>query len=552
MKRFYLFFLATILLYGCTGNDGAASALLDEAAKNIESNPKFSLNLLDSIKHNELHNQQLRARYSLLKSMALDKNYIDITSDSLISVALKYYSRKGSDIEQTLAYFYLGRVYKNAGNYNNAIIEYTKAEQIAPKYGYNKIIGRLYMGIADIYNINKNHIKEIEYVNKGYEKFKLAESENDCNLSLGRLAMAYSSLKEWKMADSLYTRCITLCSKDSAIMPIFLSAYARTKLLKQEKEPQEAISLLNRKYYEYGKMLSTKDYYAYAYSLALLGKNKECDAILDRLKGSKNREFEYWMYLIDYHRQYHRDAITYLNKSYAQLDKDIENYLSNSLERSIGEYYKQQQYLDKINSRTQILQLVIFSLSIIIISCIVLLSLILKNKKKRQEIKTYLKLTEEMARQVKLYESQLSSQSSIIANLQKDFIEIYKKQYHTLGELCMTYLTKQQKKDAQNAIYKKVEHIISIISSEEKLHSQLENKINKELDNIVTNLKKDLPSLTNEEIRFACYCFIGFDATLIATIFNLSLQNVYTKKSRLKSKILALASPHKDKYLSMI
>ena len=38
---------------------------------------------------------EARAKYALLRSMALDKNYIDVADDSLINVAVEWYSRRG-------------------------------------------------------------------------------------------------------------------------------------------------------------------------------------------------------------------------------------------------------------------------------------------------------------------------------------------------------------------------------------------------------------------------------------------------------------------------
>ena len=94
--------------------------------------------------------------------------------------------------------------------------------------------------------------------------------------------------------------------------------------------------------------------------------------------------------------------------------------------------------------------------------------------------------------------------------------------------------------------------MIDNLSVDDSLHSELEDQINKELNNILVHLREDIPSLSQDDIRFICYCIIGFDGTLISTILNMSTSNVYTKKSRLRVKIDSLSSPYKDLYLQYI
>ena len=60
-----------------------------------------------------------KAKYALLYSMALDKNYIDLQSDSIIAPAIKYYERHGSHEERFLCYYYRARIYETAGDKEN-------------------------------------------------------------------------------------------------------------------------------------------------------------------------------------------------------------------------------------------------------------------------------------------------------------------------------------------------------------------------------------------------------------------------------------------------
>ncbi len=75
----------------------------------MQEKPDSSLYILKRIDSDKLSRRKDKAKYALLYSQALDKNYIDKTNDSLILVAVDYYQEHGTDQEKMLAYYYLGR-----------------------------------------------------------------------------------------------------------------------------------------------------------------------------------------------------------------------------------------------------------------------------------------------------------------------------------------------------------------------------------------------------------------------------------------------------------
>ena len=89
MKRtLYLFLMLTVLLLtGCRKQSPVADKL-QQAEAMMDEHPDSALNLLKGIAQPELQTQAHHARYALLYSQALDKNYIDLTNDSLISIAV--------------------------------------------------------------------------------------------------------------------------------------------------------------------------------------------------------------------------------------------------------------------------------------------------------------------------------------------------------------------------------------------------------------------------------------------------------------------------------
>ena len=100
-------------------HDSGAGRLLDEAEIQMETHPDSAFVALDSLDRRHLNTQELRARHALLYSIALEKCGIAMTNDSIINIALEYYSRT-NDTENS----------ENAALWRSRIMEH--ASQISP------------------------------------------------------------------------------------------------------------------------------------------------------------------------------------------------------------------------------------------------------------------------------------------------------------------------------------------------------------------------------------------------------------------------------------
>ena len=129
MRRLLVLVLcATAMLTSCV--DDQISAVLASAEKSMDDNPKSSLEALESLDSQTLKTCKQKAKYALLYSMALDKNYIDIKTDTIIAPAVKYYEYHGSKRERFLCNYYQARICENAGENNSALLSAVKAESI--------------------------------------------------------------------------------------------------------------------------------------------------------------------------------------------------------------------------------------------------------------------------------------------------------------------------------------------------------------------------------------------------------------------------------------
>ena len=91
-----LIMLVLTMTAGSCRRHGEAWRQMDAAESLMESHPDSALAILDSIPGSEVKGRETEARYALLMSMALDKNYIDTTDLKVLQPAIDYYPEHGT------------------------------------------------------------------------------------------------------------------------------------------------------------------------------------------------------------------------------------------------------------------------------------------------------------------------------------------------------------------------------------------------------------------------------------------------------------------------
>ena len=173
----HILYIGIILLLlgitGCRKHYPVAEKLLQAEAV-MNEYPDSALNLLKGIEQPELQTREHHARYALLYSQALDKNYIDLTSDSLINIAVDYYKDRDDVRAKFLSYYYLGRIYTNANNLTQATLAYMEAEQLVDELGDDYAAGLLYKQIGLVYKSYYDFPKSLQAHQQAIECFTKA------------------------------------------------------------------------------------------------------------------------------------------------------------------------------------------------------------------------------------------------------------------------------------------------------------------------------------------------------------------------------------------
>ena len=175
--------------------------MLDDVDTYISERPDSALAVLDSLSGMDIRGREANARFALLYSMALDKNYIDLTDDSLINVAVGWYRRHGTADERLKAWYYQGRVYENAGDNEKAMESFVRAEVYAGEAKDYAAAGRLYKAKSLIYSEIFNYNQAVENAKKSAEFYIRIPDYNKYAGCLCEVANNYMVLDSLEAAD---------------------------------------------------------------------------------------------------------------------------------------------------------------------------------------------------------------------------------------------------------------------------------------------------------------------------------------------------------------
>ena len=109
-----------------------------------------------------------RALYALLTVQAQDKSYIDVADDSLISIATRYYDRRGPALHRLQAFYYHGRVCTNASLRHEAMAAYTRAKEFVDEVDAPYPVGLLYLHVGILYGNDYDYQRALDNLEKAF------------------------------------------------------------------------------------------------------------------------------------------------------------------------------------------------------------------------------------------------------------------------------------------------------------------------------------------------------------------------------------------------
>lgn len=566
MNRFVIIFLLmSFLLVSCDNRQ--TKSLLQDVETYIQERPDSALRVLRKVDSLTLNTKSLRARYSLLFAMALDKNYIDTTALSILEPTVAYYERLGSPQDKMLSCYYLGRIYANRKDYPNAVIFYSQAlrESSADDY-YHK--GLAYEALANAYSASFNTEEELRNAIFAHDCF---EKMGDKNLALSRykIAQAYHNNEQFDLADSLYSSVYSGLDSTSKLAFYAMEDQVCNDLQQEKPEVKRDLRLLEYVAEHRGNLTLTS-YYEYAYILLLIGEKVTAENILSQLSESEESvETMEIRYRIAEYEENDEEALTLLKSMLSYQNDVVKKQLAQSVFKAQSDYYRLNAEVSEQKSTIANQRSVIILIAGLMMAGLLYIvfmkrktALIREKDRLAQAVEESEKLLETVRNRAKQEKEERDKdifdlkslnerERDKIKELRDMYVSLYQKRFYEIGkyyDAASSHRLESIKEKAYHDVISSTQALFEEIASGSEGQKKFEARINAELDDIVSKIRSDFPKLKDEDIRFICYLIVGFDTSTISFLMDISKENVRVKKHRLREKLNGYSGPNENLY----
>lgn len=592
-----------LLLLSCTNTRTEHSpALLPELAQaeNIMYTcPDSALHILERMTPPKTTDKHQHATWCLLLSQAQIKNYAKLNTDSMISIAYKYFQQQDNPQRKALA-GYLEGIYYNDERHDaeTALKYYLEAATEIEKTEDYQLAHLIYAGIGDIYAYRSLVDYATSAYQKAYDFAKLSNNKTYIASSLAYIGRVYSIKPDMDKAIDYYEAAIKVAKEindnpvlTSSIISELASVHARILNNKQALiYALEALRINKDKE-------SLQNYLTVGNIYRQLKMNDSAQYYLDRATTSDNiytacGAYQSLYYLNRTKPQNYAKTMIYCDKFYTYIDSIAKIKHGREI-IAMKEKYDHEKLMNEKKTlqikNEQIIRnnLYILLLIVIIIACLIFLyqrKLIQKERTiqiQEGQLRIYslrihdnemqmvqngvhiAQLSEQLAANEGLHETMIEQQNGLDElrrkneNLQKETILLQQNMAEYSQKMqgkLKTQLTSFDAITEENARLRNREEFLckllisyiksldSLIKSPKQLTAvqwaEVEESINRLYNNFTLRLKKQFPSFTDNDLQVCCLIKLRISVANMAEILNISPASVSKRKQRIKEQII--------------
>lgn len=477
-------------VFSCTDNSEAEKRLTSAEAL-MNQHPDSALAILQGIDRSSLSSGKEKARYALLMSQALDKNYIDTTTFDILQPAIDYYIDKGTPDEKLTTFYYQGRIYQNKGDEDNAMLSFINAREIT---GVTDTLTFAHLLVAQGVLYLRQY-KTTDFVENNLEAAKLYGAIGRHTLEIGSYAKAlngYVTMNDRHAADSVMSICIPLTREypdgEASLFPAILGYTI------DFGSPDDIKAFLDN----YGDFELDRDAAMdFARGYSKIGElDKAWDMITSVSPGAHPADsLKYATVKLDIlERQGKYEEAFDLYRDYSAM---LERYQKDLLTQDLLFSDKKHQLeVDVLQERTQKERFVWIALGVIL-----LLIIIYQMWVRKLRIEHENDLLKIQTLQQNLFENG-QKQNEAKERIQK----LFQSRFHLLDGLASSYYESKETGQEQKRIFAEVKESINNFSSDETI-TELTEIVNGYNNGLMDRFRADFPKLSQSRFRFALYLF---------------------------------------------
>jgi len=540
MKRvIFLSIFLSILFSSCCNLE--TKKKLDSAESLLQPNPDSCLTIMESIAPNDLKTKEEKARYALLMSAALDKNYIDVASDSLIKVAVDYYSIRNDQRRRMMAHYYQGLTLNNANDNTAAIIALEKAEKDALYLDDHLYAGLIFRTKGEVYNKTINNQAAQLCLKEAIAHFKFLDNPDYAAYSELGLVNSYLNSHDFSMAEQQLESVLSYNNDNlNRYYPIDKAIIQ----IQKYKNPVEAIRLFR---VSQNSLFDLHDYSFYALAMERIGQRDSADKYFSKAYALCHSNVDSvavdFMYADILHRRGKDNEAYQLTRNAAFVQDSLTRVLlQQSVSNAQRDYYKAESQLQEEQvARLRERNLLGTATALLALALLAGLTLSYR-KRKEHEI-------QEQILKVNLTQSELKQAEQTNAFL---LGSLFSEKLNHLDKLSGDYILANSDKERMAAL-KKFREEIEAMRTNDDLFLSLEKDLDRYCDGVMTKLQNQVPAIKGENRKLISLFFAGLPYSTVQLVMNrVSIESLKTARSRFRKEIKAANTPDEALFLRLL
>ena len=574
---------------------------LTQAENVMYAHPDSALNILERMTPPAVSDKYQYATWCLLISQAKVKNYIRLNSDSILSIAYNYFQQQDNPQRKALA-GYLKGIYMEEEKHDGetALEYYMEAAKEVEKTEDYQLAHLIYGAIGNIYAYRSLTDYAINAYQKAYDYAQLSNNKTYISTALSYLGRVYSIKHDANKSISYYKKALKTAEEnnDNFSKTIALNELAAVYTAYSKDYRQALIYALES--LNINKVQSqelSQNYLTVGNIYRQLKMNDSAQYYLDKATTSENiytvcGAYQALYYLNRAIPQNHSKAMLYCDKFYTCIDSVTQIEHSKEI-IAMKEKYEHEKLLNEKNTlqieKERITRNGLYTF-LFIISIAATLIVFYQRKLIRKERTIQLQaeqlrifsvqihnnetqieqnnthisqLTEQIVSHGELQET-VQEQQNMVEELKQKNVMLQKQTDRLQKDFSEHSLNTQGKQKAQMASLNKImdentmlrkreeflckqlilhtDVLASLIKSPKPLDiyqwEEVQMAINRLYDNFTERLKKQIPSLTENDLQVCCLIKLHISVANMATILGISPTSVSKRKQRLKEQIM--------------
>jgi len=559
--------------------------LMNKAEAIMDDDPEIASQYLDSIDSQSIRGKKNLARFALLRSESMFKNGTEVDSDSLIMVAVSYYSIKKDLSKRYRSFYLLGCIYNDMGRFTDAAQALSEAERLAPNVASQYQLGLLNSQLGMIYFNSFIFSRAESYYEKSAHCYELAEKDRHRMYALFDVARCRFELDDFDGCRSIIKVIMDWCQENNEDDLYYSCIENLMACSLYDNNIDEAKNAFESFESEYG--IPQDDPYLlslFANYYLILKRYDEAQSFIDKAwkckpKANDSINILYVESMIHKETGNAESAFDCFEQSISIQNNNLRPLLQQSILATQKDYYHNISELESIKaSRRASVTIVIVLISVLIITSVVLFHLYSKQKLKN-EISDSLDLISDLTEKDransqkiiqldnKLKELSITNESSNrqLAELKSSITELitgqvaYDKQVEKLKDKVRELFSNQY--TALDKLYQdmiryedvnNIDHATTFLKKVKTYYKEITSKRNqKKLDIIINGTYNDLmirledPALgiSDGDLTITRLLLIGYSIKTISSLINDTPSNVYQRRHRLLRRIQGISEP---------